>query len=439
MKIKIGLTGRDLLTLKHPSAKFSGSSTAVLEAELDPNLPNTRPHLSLEIPAGQSVQVKALGDKLVIGAGGKLFTCYAEAIRFHQIGGNQKFFLDSPASNTPRPYIGDLLIRLDGNGLRLIVDTDIDQYVYGVLQGEMPASFQLEALKAQAVAARTYGLRPRIDHAQDFCNVCDSYLCCQVFAGVQHVQSERHKEAIESTRSEILVYQDQPILALFSSCAGGRTEDYQYCFSDLGTNRFPGTALPYLKAVSESDTSSSSSLEAPTLKYLLTEKNPQTYDAWSSHFKWQVEISADALEAHMHHTIELLLADKEQAPFVMSPKSGVFGHIEGFEVEQRGQAGTIVCLAVKTSKGVWRIKKELVIRNAFANPEIKLKRLSSARFILSEKRSSNGLLDSIAVAGLGWGHGVGMQQTGAEGMAKHNIKYEAILAHYFAPAKLIKV
>ena len=53
----------------------------------------------------------------------------------------------------------------------------------GVLQSEIPATYHIEAIKAQAIVARTYALNSRIDHAPDHCNVCDSFLCCQYFSG----------------------------------------------------------------------------------------------------------------------------------------------------------------------------------------------------------------------------------------------------------------
>ncbi len=128
---------------------------------------------------------------------------------------------------------------------------DLEQYLKGVLESEIPASYHLERLKAQAVAARTYALNPRISHERDNADVCDSYLCCQYFAGHKAVGSAKHTQAIESTAGEILKYGDKAILALFSSNAGGYTSNYEDCFSDPKTNLFPPAPIPYLRAVAE--------------------------------------------------------------------------------------------------------------------------------------------------------------------------------------------
>src|SRR5579864_7616968 len=99
--------------------------------------------------------------------------------------------------------------------IRLVLLADLESYVSGVLQSEMPASYKLDAIKAQAVAARTYGLNPRLSHEAEGFNVCDSYLHCQYFGGITSSISQSQKAAIEQTKGQILTSQGKPILALF--------------------------------------------------------------------------------------------------------------------------------------------------------------------------------------------------------------------------------
>jgi SpoIID/LytB domain protein len=120
------------------------------------------------------------------------------------------------------------------------------------------------------------------------------------------------------------------------------------------------------------------------------------------------------------------------------PASKEFGHIKLFKVIKRGKSGSAIELEIDTSTGVWTIKKELVIRSVFKNNELKLARLKSAKLFFDFKHDNIGLLSQVTVYGLGWGHGVGMQQTGAQGWAKQGKTYKQILAHYFRNSEISK-
>ncbi|CAN5577887.1 SpoIID/LytB domain-containing protein [soil metagenome] len=433
MQIRVGLTTNDLTKLVHKTVVLtsgdglncsaSGDSSAV--AKTAPTRPvtisakaNTLHISGVTLPSlksGQSLLVHSLGSSQLV----------VESLKRAQGTG-------SPA---PR-YIGTIEIKPAGDAIRIILLTDLENYVKGVLQSEIPASYHIEAIKAQAVAARTYALRPRLDHTKDFSNVCDSFLCCQYFAGVQTI-SARHLEAISGTAGEILTYGGKPILALFSSNAGSCTEDYQNCFSDPITGDFPPPPLPYLK--SESEREFAENQEAITESDLRAIWNDAAFvsaDAWSPHFRWHVVMPASALEAHMHHEVEVIKADPTTAPFIVPPQSGEFGHIKSFKVTKRGKSGSAIELEVDTSTGSWTIKKELVIRSVFKNSELKLARLKSAKLFFDFKHDAIGLLSQVTIRGLGWGHGVGMQQTGAQGWAKRGKTYKQILSHYFQNSEI---
>jgi stage II sporulation protein D len=342
-------------------------------------------------------------------------------------------------NSSPPVYEGTLQIFAQGDNVRASLLCDLENYVRGVLQSEVPESYHLEAIKAQAIAARTYGLHPRVDHAPDNCMVCDSYLCCQYFGGANLKLSGRYLQAIETTKNEVLTWNDKPVLALFSSCSGGHTENYENCFSDQSNNAFPGEHLEYLRGVPEGDFSNFASNVGSEgfLKELWNKSKPETCDAWSTQFKWSVNLSADALEAHMHHVVaEELMNDPQSAPFIVPPPSNKFGHIKELSISKRGVSGTGMSLQIQTSTGTWQINKELVIRNAFKNPDVALKRLKSAKIFFQHTSGNLGLLEHLKIYGLGWGHGVGMQQTGAQGLALQGQGYKQILQHYFKSIKI---
>jgi SpoIID/LytB domain protein len=345
---------------------------------------------------------------------------------------------NSPAAKT---YIGHLMIIADQDKIRLILFHTLEEYVQSVLHGEIPSSYHLEAIKAQAVCARTYALNPRVNHKPDFCNVCDSYLCCQCFVERPLQKNSSYEIATIETEKQILTYQNQPVLSLFSSCAGGHTENYEDCFSDLESKAFPPTPLPYLKGVSETlnDTSVQSIIDEPFLKTLWQKEQPKTFDAWSRNFRWLIKLSKQDLESHLHHNLSLLLKQEDFAPFVVPPPSAVFGEVLSMSIIKRGVGGTAIKLKIETSKGTWEVKKELAIRSLFKNQSLNLKRLASAKIFFDQIKDDKGQLLALHIYGLGSGHGVGLQQVGAEGLARLGKNYSDILSHYYTKARMEKI
>ena len=444
MKLRVALTTTDLSKLDHKKAVFSSPHGLIALIESDKRVK------TVSVGPGQETRISPKGADLAVEIGGEgRFT--AERVVIEPKKPGQSIFIGSIKRARAKgmegaEYRGYEIDVSPANGhLRLTLSLDLENYLKGVLESEIPASYHLEALKAQAVAARTYALNPRISHEKDNADVCDSYLCCQYFAGHKAIGSHKHTEAIEETAGEILKYGTKAILALFSSNAGGYTSNYEDCFSDPKTHIFPPAPIPYLRAVAEKahpeqfePKRSASEIEAH-LKDVWHSHHHATFDSWSPHFKWSVRMPAQALEAHMHHELSLLMKDHETAPFVIPPEGGQFGHIQKFEVRERGVSGVAIQLAIHTSHGEWLVKKELVIRSAFKNSELKLARLKSAKVFFEHEHDHLGLLSAVTVRGLGWGHGVGLQQTGAQGMALIGKNYREILAHYFTNAQIQKI
>lgn len=425
MKIRVGLTTGDLVQMRHQSLGLRSHSgldaimSGVAVRKFEPNREITiSSHAGVLVIKDQESEFKS-GQALRIRSQRP-----SESLVFSSTGTSKS------VAKSSTPYQGTLHIVAIGNAMRVVLETDLESYVQGVLQSEVPSYFNIEAMKAQAVLARTYGLRPRLPHTDDDCNVCDSFLHCQAFYGVRSLTALQ-KVAITSTKGEVLLFGGKPALALFSACAGGHTESYQNCFSDPITNEFPPAPLSYLTGVAEGKLPRAYPSEAG-LRQLFAEPSPDTVDAWSkTSFRWTAKFGANALEAHMHHVIEKLQDEAQFGPFIKAPASGKFGHIQRFEIPNRGVAGTAIRLLVHTSTGTWSIEKELTIRSIFENSELKVKRLKSARIFFDESQDSLGLLKSVVVHGFGSGHGVGLQQVGAHGWALKGLTYRQIIAHYY--------
>lgn len=147
-------------------------------------------------------------------------------------------------------------IKLLHNETGKIEDIYLDEYLYGVVASEMPASFEMEALKAQAIVARTYTIYKIINGGKhEDANICDSAACCQAWISKEdriakwnenEAQNNWEKilEAVDSTKGKIITYEGKPINAFFHSNSGGTTE--------IVSNVWGGTDLPYLQAVTTS-------------------------------------------------------------------------------------------------------------------------------------------------------------------------------------------
>jgi stage II sporulation protein D len=123
-------------------------------------------------------------------------------------------------------YRGDIEVRLDGSGVTAINEIDMDSYLRGVVAGEMPSTWPLEALKVQAVAARTYALATRKTDG-----AFDQYpdVRSQVYRGVTG-ESVRSDAAIEATDGRVLTYDGVPAVTYYFSTSGGHTENVEYSF-----------------------------------------------------------------------------------------------------------------------------------------------------------------------------------------------------------------
>ncbi len=148
---------------------------------------------------------------------------------------------DYPVDVDGRLYRGRFALRSDPEGVAVINVLPLETYLRGVVPAEMgPHAFpEIEALKAQAVAARTYAVAHLGDHADEGYDLCDTP-ACQVYGGVgvEHPLTDR---AVAETRGEVLLHDGAPIDALYHSTCGGRTEN--------GDNVFSGRNVGYLEGV----------------------------------------------------------------------------------------------------------------------------------------------------------------------------------------------
>lgn len=265
-------------------------------------------------------------------------------------------------------------VYIDGDSVKMM---DLETYVRGVVLAEMPASFETEALKAQAVAARTYALRRLYlgDKHRD-CAVCTQSSCCQAWMSDEAYRQLRGTEtdwrkvadAVVSTAGRILTYEGDPAECTYYSCSGGRTESAEAVW---------GVEIPYLVSVESSG------------------------EEWAAAFSAEVFFSADQFAVCLGRELS-------GKPYEWL---GEVTYTEGGGVQSMTVAGI-----------------------SYSGRELRtLLGLNSTAFTMTA--DENG----IRIATLGKGHRVGLSQYGANAMAREGADWVQILRHYYPGTVIDKI
>ena len=272
-------------------------------------------------------------------------------------------------SAVPTKPMSIAVLQKDGN----VQQMDLEDYVCAVVLGEMPASFEVEALKAQAVAARTYALRCAADGCHKENAVCMEHTCCQNYcdpekyvpSGGKQSNLDKVRNAVEDTRGLVAVYNGKPIFAAYFASSGGSTEDAAEVW---------GRSFPYLKSVASPN-------EA--------DRTYQNYKLTMTAASFQKKLGGK------------LTGDPEDWLGKITYTAG--GGVKTVEIGGRIYTG------------------------------VKLRSLLGLRSTCFTVCVSN---DSIMFMTNGYGHRVGMSQYGAEAMAIGGADYVEILQHYYTGVQI---
>lgn len=307
---------------------------------------------------------------------------------------------------------------------------DLQDYLKGVVPNEMPVSFGIEALKAQAVAARNYVLSPRTRLVKEY-DVVDS-VASQVYFGA-NTEDNLSNRAVEETEGIIALYNWNLILAQYSSTAGGYTESFANAFSDPVNKKFPSNSKPYLIAKADMLTQPPLVTEEQVRDFYMNK--PDSYDVRSPYYRWQKEWTKEELQEVLSKT--LVAQSKTGFVFPKLMKSEDFGELVSIKPISRGESGKLIDIEIKTTKGTFDIQKELVIRRVFQKNNISLPSANVVFDFVNDEETGE---TKVIAYGGGFGHGVGMSQYGAGFMGKElKMPYDKILKHYYTGISLTTI
>lgn len=254
----------------------------------------------------------------------------------------------------------------------------LDDYIMGVIYGEVPETYHPEALKAQAIAARSYTMyriNNQISH-ENGADICTDYTHCQAWTEAENEYPDSIVSAVKDTHNIIGTYNGECINALYFSNSGGYTESIE--------NVWGGAPYPYL--VSVESPGEAGNYDYCSVKYYTPEDFVETMYAYSE----EVECGVDDAFANITQI-------------------------------KRSATGRILSANIggKTFTG-----QQLRAMFGTLSSNIHFEKLSDG---------------AIAVVAIGYGHGVGMSQCGAQAMAQNGASYETILKHYYSGIELEKI
>ena len=316
------------------------------------------------------------------------------------------------AQGTPS-YGGRLEILDTENGLVLVNEIDLEAYLKKVIPSEMPSSYEKEALKAQAVCARTYAfVQSRSNSYSEYGAQIDDSTQFQVYNNVD--PDEKTAQAVQETYGKMLYYNENPITAYYFSTSCGTTTNAAIWDSDPEDT-------PYLRCLSlQTARSRLSFASEEAFASFIKKKNFPAYDASYPLYRWNFKTNGTIIASHV----------------------GGVGKITGVSVTERGPGGVAMKLLVKGSEGETTISGQNAIRSALGDASLTLtlmdgktsdgwSLLPSGFLAIEETGTDEQGVVQFRVYGGGYGHGVGMSQNGAQGMAKAGMGYEEILKYFY--------
>lgn len=315
--------------------------------------------------------------------------------------------------------------RVNGNDITVISVVSVNDYIKGVLPYEMSASWNIEALKVQALCAKSYAYNSMGKHKSqgfDLCNTTD----CQVYKGT-NLSNANSDAAVEAVMGKYVLYDGKVAQTYYHASSGGHTEDVE----NIWGNYVPylrGVPDDYLKYVKSGYESWTYTVTLPMITNILKSKNYDVTEI-TDYYVSKYSTYGNAIQVTFVDKVngKRVVSGEKARTILNSSEYNVYTKSHRYTISQRG--------------GIYVGNKEVTngIYDLFAIGKELVKKALTGNFSTIKVLTKNGIENINAstdksqyiIQGSGSGHNIGMSQWGARGMAEQGFTYDAIVKHYF--------
>ncbi|MDO5293597.1 MAG: SpoIID/LytB domain-containing protein [bacterium] len=347
-------------------------------------------------------------------------------------------------------YRGKIEVASTDSGLTIVNEVSLEEYLYSVIPSEMPTSYGLEALKVQAICARSYAYNHLV------ANSCSKYgahvddsTTYQVYNN--HEEDDLSVQAVKDTYGQVLQYNNSVIFAYYFSTSCGTTADISAVW--LGSDE-----SEYLQGKFQGSDKSAEQNYSDEKKFysFIKSTKEDAYEKDYPWYRWNVTISFSDLKRMVDRRL-LALYKKESSYVLTKDTDGVYkkisintvGDIKDINISKRDSSGLATELIIKGSKNTVKIKSESFIRQLLGptystivrqdKSEVENLTLLPSAFIVFDKVKKESKITGVKISGGGYGHGVGMSQNGVKALVDLGKNYVDILKYYYTGIEIGRI
>lgn len=347
-------------------------------------------------------------------------------------------------------YRGKIEVKVvTGKGITVINQLQLEQYLYSVVSSEMSSGCSLEALKAQAVTARSFayshlGSKQYAEYNADL----DDSTNFQVYNNQEEAESTRN--AVNETENMILKDGENIISTFYYATSSGQSATPSEVWGDSLEERY------YPRKLQIKDGKEKNLSKESDFKSFWSDKKLETFDSNSEWYRWKTKIVKSKIQKQINTKLSAYSSNGSKYVLVKQ-KDGAYkgekitsiGSLKKISVCERAKSGVAKGILITGSKATVKVLNATYIRYILAPVDSSLEKnngktiskmsiLPSNFFYVVKEQDDNGNV-CFGIYGAGYGHGIGMSQDGANQMAKLGYKYEEILKHYFQNISLLHV
>lgn len=328
-----------------------------------------------------------------------------------------------------------------GKGITVINELPLEQYLYSVVSSEMSKSFSKEALKAQAVTARSFAYSHlESKQYQDYNADLDDSTSFQVYNNLWEAESTR--VAVNETANQVLKSEGEIISTHYYATSSGQSATPEEVWGGTEEEKF------YPRKIQNKDGIEKNLSTESAFKSFWMDKELVTFDSSSEWYRWQTTISKSELQKQINSKLSAYSANGSKS-ILVKQSNGTYkgikitniGSLKKISVCERAKSGMAKGILITASKAVVKVLNPTYARYMLAPTSSKLEKqngssvskmsiLPSSFFYVTKGKDTKGK-ECFTVFGAGYGHGVGMSQNGANQMAKEGYDFKDIICHYF--------